>query len=155
MDHIVGQFHLQDVLFIIDHPGHLGIIEAEIFNKSRPQPNAGGHGIGPDADAMAFEILGVLDPGVRPNQQRPVIELPHQENRQADERRAVATGDNICRGSDLAYVEFMVADHTAVGAYLRLDFDEVRLDPFDFYLARKQALCVRIISNGKIQLQFS
>jgi hypothetical protein len=154
MDHVGRQLQLRDVLLVVDDPGHLGRIEAELVDQHLARPHAGRHRVGAHADLLAFEILRGLDPGIRAYQQAAMVKAAHDEDRQRDERRAIGTGDDVSGRRQFADVEFDVAHHAAEGADLRLDGDELGVHAFDGNGSVADGRRVRVFSDGDLEVDF-
>ena len=57
MGDVWRQSELRDVLFVVDHPGHLGAIEPKLIFQNPPRPDARGNGPGTDADFFSLKVL--------------------------------------------------------------------------------------------------
>ena len=117
------------MLFVIDHPGHLRGVEPVLVDEDAARPDAGGDRIGAHADLLALKVLGHLDPGIGTHDEAAVMEAPHQEDRQRNERCAERARDHVGRGRHLAHVELDIAHHSAERADDGHDLDEVGLHP--------------------------
>jgi hypothetical protein len=106
-------------------------VDAEFVHQHLAQPHAGGDRISAHADLLAFQVFRGLDASVRTHQHAAVVEAAHDKDRQADERRAVGTGDDVGGRRQFANIEFDVAHHAAEGADLRLDGDEFGIHALD------------------------
>ena len=131
MDHVVRQDHLRNVFLIIDDPRHLARIETKLIDQNAAGPHASGYRIGAHADHLAFEILGMLDPRIRPHEQTAMMELAEDEKGQCHEGRPIGTCDNISGWRKLTNIELHLPHHAAEGGDLRLDADEFGLNPFN------------------------
>src|SRR5580692_9997271 len=119
------------MLFVIDDPGDLGGIEPVFVDEDAACPYPGGHGIGPHANLLAFEVLRLLDAGAGTHDESAVMEASHQEHRQRNEGGAERAGDHVSRGRHLADIELEVAYHSPERADDGYDLDEVGLHPCD------------------------
>ncbi len=130
-----GSFERGDVLLVVHHPGDLGGIEAVFVDEDAAGPHAGRHRIGAHADLLAFEVLGQLDPGIRPHDEAAVMKAAHEEDRQRDVGSTVRARDHIGRRRHLADVELELAHHPPEGLDDRLHLDDIGVDAFDRHAA--------------------
>src|SRR5262249_4861601 len=151
MHHVGRQFEAGDMLLVIDHPGDLGGIETVLVHEDSARPHPGGDGIGAHADFLALEVVGLLDAGIRTHDEAAVVEAPHQENRQRNERSAERAGDHVGRGRHLADVEFDIAHHAAECADDGHDLDEVGLQPRNRDRAALDILGMAVGGDGNLQ----
>ena len=77
VDDVGRQLQLTDVLLVVDHPGHLGAVEAVLVDQDAARPNSRRHRIGPHADLLAFEVARRLDTGIGPHQKPAVVKRAH------------------------------------------------------------------------------
>ena len=148
---VVGELHLLDVLLVVDPPGDLVVVDAELVDQHLARPHAGGDRIGAHAGLLALKVLGRADPRVGPDEQPRMVEAAHDEDRQRDERLPVGARDDVGRRRDLADVELQVAHHPAERADLRLHRDELGLDALDRDLAGLDRHRMRMIRDRDLQ----
>ena len=147
------QLELRDMLLVIDDPGHLGGVEPEFIDQDAAGPDPGRDRVGPHADLLALEVLGLADAGVVAHEETRVMKSPLEEDRDGGERRPVSFRDDVGRRRELADVECDVAHHLPKCEDLRLHLDVGQRRALDRHVAVLEGRCVTMRAQGRREIE--
>ncbi len=152
--HVGGRLVFGDVLVARQHPGDLAEIDAVFVLQDAARPDAGGDRIAAvDADPLAFEVLRTGDAGLGVDQNRAVMERPHDEHRDRRHRLAVRFGADVGRDRHLADVELVAPHHAAERRDDRIDLFECEHARLRLDGAVLQRLVVALRTGDGLELE--
>ena len=136
------------------HPGAFREIDA-VFVLQQPADEDGcRHRVEGDADALAFEILGLGDALLAVDADEGMAEAARRKHRDRNEGALlVGVALDVFGARILGDIEFLAARHAVEDGPGLLDTDEIEIDPVRLHLAGIDRLHAVIESGRKRQLQ--
>src|SRR5262249_20662702 len=140
-----------NVLLVSQYPGYFAEVDTVLRRQDASGPHPGRHGVGAHADFLPLQVLGRCHPRLHVIDDRGVVELAHDKDRQSREGLVVSLCCQVGGDRHLGHVEFQSATHTTEGRNDRGDFDVLELDARRCDSAVFQALCVGIRRDSGLE----